>query len=64
MKPAPTKKPKQYMSDKAFGDLEQSLNQALKHAHGEKGGYQEKISYVVPDVCGLFVSIKINSIFS
>jgi putative transcriptional regulator len=36
------------MSDKAFGDLEQSLNQALKHARGDKGGYKEKRVIAAP----------------
>ena len=33
---------KRYMSDEAFGELEQSLNQALAHASGEKGEWEEK----------------------
>jgi putative transcriptional regulator len=30
------------MSGEAFGELEQSLNQALAHASGEKGEWKEK----------------------
>lgn len=33
---------KRYMSDEAFGELEQSLNQALAHARGERGEYKVK----------------------
>jgi putative transcriptional regulator len=33
---------KRYMSDEAFSKLEQSLNQALAHARGEKGEWKEK----------------------
>ncbi len=31
-----------YMSDEAFGELEQSLNQALAHSRGDKGRWKEK----------------------
>ena len=35
-------KAKRYMSDRAFNELELSLNQALAHARGERGDYKEK----------------------
>jgi len=41
-------KAKQYMSNKAFNELELSLNQALTHAYNERGDYKasEKNSIV------------------
>ena len=33
---------RRYMSGEAFGELEQSLNQALAHARGEQGEWEEK----------------------
>jgi putative transcriptional regulator len=33
---------KPYMSGEAFGELEQSLNQALAHARGEQGEWKQK----------------------
>lgn len=47
MKRATKSGAKQYMSDEAFGELEQSLNQALAHARGEQGEYKEK-KFVAP----------------
>jgi hypothetical protein len=32
------------MSDEAFGELEQSLNQAQAHSRGEQGEWKEKSS--------------------
>ena len=42
MKRATNAGARRYMSDESFGELEKSLNQALTHSRGERGGWKEK----------------------
>jgi putative transcriptional regulator len=42
MKRATKSRARRYMSDEAFSELEQSLNQALAHSRGEQGEWKEK----------------------